>query len=218
MSEVSKGGRTILFVTHNLAVLESLCPHSMLIKNGYINFWGQTKNCIENYLQHPVDDVIEGRPVEIRQTHPKFKLISTTPCNRNGEACHTFRADDEIYIHLDYEISGLITGARLVIRIINQFNSVLFSTTDIDNSPDQILLRNPGIYRSICEIPRYLLNKGSYSISVSADIPMREWILEEQILAKFTVDVAGAIGSIYSDDRLGIFRPLLIWSTIRIKQ
>jgi lipopolysaccharide transport system ATP-binding protein len=214
MSAVAKGGRTVLFVSHNLAILESLCPNSILIKTGLIDSYGNTKSCIEKYLKFLETIKTYSEKVDIHQSNKKFCLHSIQTQDNNKEPCINFRSDSEIHIRLIYEIFEILLDTRIVIRVIDKFNTVLFSSSDIDNVPNQTHYRSPGTYDALCKIPRNLLNQGEYSISVSADIPMKEWILEEQVLIGFTVDNAGAVGSSFSDNRLGIFRPLLFWTTI----
>ena len=52
MQDVSKGeGRTVLFVSHNMAAVRSLCTRSIVIKNGNIDFDGQTEAAISHYLR-----------------------------------------------------------------------------------------------------------------------------------------------------------------------
>ena len=50
MEDVSKSGRTILFVSHNMAALESLCGKSFLLHNGQLNFGGATSEVIHRYM------------------------------------------------------------------------------------------------------------------------------------------------------------------------
>jgi lipopolysaccharide transport system ATP-binding protein len=50
MGEVSKGeGRTVLFVSHNMAAVSKLCKNSMMLANGEIDIIGETKRVIKNY-------------------------------------------------------------------------------------------------------------------------------------------------------------------------
>jgi lipopolysaccharide transport system ATP-binding protein len=52
MGEVSRGeGRTVLFVSHNMAAVQQLCPSSLILKNGCVDFLGSTENAIERYGQ-----------------------------------------------------------------------------------------------------------------------------------------------------------------------
>lgn len=56
MDAVSKNeGRTILFVSHNMGALKSLCSKGILIKNGMIEFKGEINATIETYLKETTD-------------------------------------------------------------------------------------------------------------------------------------------------------------------
>ena len=50
MNAISKSGRTILFVSHNLSAVKNLCTRGIFLKNGKIAFDGPVSNAIENYL------------------------------------------------------------------------------------------------------------------------------------------------------------------------
>lgn len=50
MEDVSKSGRTILFVSHNMSAVESLCSKSILLKNGELNFAGPSADVIQKYM------------------------------------------------------------------------------------------------------------------------------------------------------------------------
>ena len=50
MGEVTKGGRTVLFVSHNMAAIENLCDRCVLLKNGSVEFEGATAEAIPKYL------------------------------------------------------------------------------------------------------------------------------------------------------------------------
>ncbi len=50
MEDVSKSGRTILFVSHNMAAIESLCARSILLKNGQLHFSGSSADVIHQYM------------------------------------------------------------------------------------------------------------------------------------------------------------------------
>lgn len=55
MQDVSKSeGRTVLFVSHNMAAVRSLCTHGVLLKNGMVDFIGNIPNTLDHYLK--IDD------------------------------------------------------------------------------------------------------------------------------------------------------------------
>ena len=50
MEDVSKQGRTILFVSHNLAAVQSLCKKSILVQGGRLVQYGETSQVLDQYL------------------------------------------------------------------------------------------------------------------------------------------------------------------------
>jgi lipopolysaccharide transport system ATP-binding protein len=56
MNEVAHGGRTVLFVSHNMTAIEELCPQSILLKNGRIERSGPTHEVVGHYLSSTVAD------------------------------------------------------------------------------------------------------------------------------------------------------------------
>lgn len=51
MKDVSQEGRTVLFVSHNLPLVQGLCPTSILLENGQIKYAGDTQSTINHYLK-----------------------------------------------------------------------------------------------------------------------------------------------------------------------
>ena len=62
MDEVRRSGRTVLFVSHNMATVENLCSTTMVFREGKIAFMGPSKEAVQYYLQSVVDrdPVLEG--------------------------------------------------------------------------------------------------------------------------------------------------------------
>ncbi|MEQ8924672.1 MAG: ABC transporter ATP-binding protein [Fulvivirga sp.] len=57
MNEVANSGRTVLFVSHNIAAVKSLCSRSIVLKGGMKIFDGLTKDGIDNYLDSSAENV-----------------------------------------------------------------------------------------------------------------------------------------------------------------
>jgi lipopolysaccharide transport system ATP-binding protein len=62
MSEVSRAGRTVVFISHNMAAVENLCDRGILLENGRLTFSGDMKQTVEHYLQ---GSAVGGRPFQI---------------------------------------------------------------------------------------------------------------------------------------------------------
>ena len=103
MQDVSKGeGRTVLFVSHNMAAVQSLCNKGVVLNNGRVLFIGSTNEAIKFYLN---DNIISNQG-EIKDAIAKIKdyitikdiLINGSPRNQI-----TIPSNDSI---LDLEIIG----------------------------------------------------------------------------------------------------------------
>ena len=69
MSEVSQAGRTILFVSHNMAVVEKLCQRAILLQEGEIYFQGDTEEAIHRYMHKMLAaNQAEGHTFDLSQS------------------------------------------------------------------------------------------------------------------------------------------------------
>jgi len=74
MHDVSRGGRTVLFVSHNMAAVQALCTRAIWLDRGVVAAEGATQAVIGKYLQgaRPVDEVVDrprmlGESIELRR-------------------------------------------------------------------------------------------------------------------------------------------------------
>ncbi len=87
MQEVSQGeGRTVLFVSHNMASIRSLCTRAILLENGRIKFDGNTQEAIDKYLSFD-EDINEKLPVytEKLNTTKKVQVLELKITSTQGE-------------------------------------------------------------------------------------------------------------------------------------
>jgi len=103
MDEVSRReGRTVLFVSHNMAAIQNLCTQSILLERGNIQIFGDTPSVIDGYLRQtsPANDVADlskGRAAWAKECIRAVRLLSNTGLN-----CHDFGLGDNITIAVDF--------------------------------------------------------------------------------------------------------------------
>jgi lipopolysaccharide transport system ATP-binding protein len=97
MAEVSKSNRTVLFVSHNMAAIESLCNRSIVLRQGRIVFDGDSRRAIEYYLQNisgeysqrgtPTVDLEQapGRPSKFKPQLKRLELYTEGGRPLDGE-------------------------------------------------------------------------------------------------------------------------------------
>lgn len=110
MSDVARGGRTILFVSHNLTVVEALCPRSIHLAAGALVGDASTSEIVEDYLEQRRDPI---RNADIRETPLQPGLVlervsHSPPTIRSGDAA-------EIEICFRAEAAGQIRECAVLI-------------------------------------------------------------------------------------------------------
>src|SRR5262249_5079408 len=110
MGDVAKEGRTILFVSHNLASLKQLCATSYWLNGGQINAKGSTANVVSSYLAS-LDTGKEVRSAIFPEdTSKESQLRSARVLNTSREEINNFGCDDPVVVELVYQVHRQTPG------------------------------------------------------------------------------------------------------------
>jgi len=174
MSEVSLGGRTVLFVSHNMAAVENLCRRGMVLLQGNLAFSGSAKEAIDYYLhsvtgQGPTDQshIIDlttaaGRPAKCRTLLRRLELFTARDGPLNCPL--PIGAPLKAYIHFRLEKPSANVEASLA------FDSLLGQTILTAHSvfePEHTWGEVAGEQTFVCEIPSLTLFPGEYKVRVA---------------------------------------------------
>lgn len=123
MQDISKGeGRTVLFVSHNMASVQSLCSRGLVLNNGLINYDGSIKDAIYNYLK------IGGLSNEINyKNHVKnYGITDILFQNRDGQRLNTIMVGQEVRISFKFINPGT-QPISLSMAFYDHTNTFLFA-------------------------------------------------------------------------------------------
>jgi lipopolysaccharide transport system ATP-binding protein len=215
MKDVSKCGRTILFVSHNMGSIRQLCPKSMLLSAGRIEKIGTTDEIIKLYLGGEVgkDDVCQ------RNWHAKeapgnedVRIYSANLKNESGQTKTTYGTNEAIHVEITYRVYQDLPSLALGIYIHNQLGLHVCYSTDNDPIENLKKPKGAGYYTTICVIPGQFLNTGKYTLSIDCRIPYVKPICAIPNTLSFSVVAAGGPASVLGP-RTSIVCPLLEWKT-----
>jgi lipopolysaccharide transport system ATP-binding protein len=150
-------GRTILFVSHNLPSIRTLCSKSIVLANGQLDYQGSSNDAIEYYQKN---EVLFDRKLmlEIIDSDNLVKLNSLEISNSKKEEKLLYREND-IIVDIEYEI--LVPELELYSSIhINHGGQCVFV------AGNQSRIHIMGKYKTTCIIPNNLFNNLQYSLSV----------------------------------------------------
>lgn len=210
MEEVGKLGRTILFVSHNMATVRSLCDRAILLAAGQVVMSGTPSDAIATYLSSLVE--AEGLVEWIDDTQApggdEIKLRAIALIAPDGEISSTFEVDQPIEVEISYEVQQPLRNMRFNLWILTLYGEIAFISTDHNSRESHTL---PGKYKTVCTIPGGLLNVGKYIVKVDSDIPGIKILVSGGEYLSFTTVGLGNHGSYYPEQWSGVVCPKLDW-------
>ncbi len=215
MSDVAQGGRTVLFVSHNMSAILNLTEEAIVLDKGQIVFHGPTPEAVDMYLAAAMQRSGERlwTPEEIPASAAPFRPIALRVKNPQGRTTDAVRATEPVTIEVEYALDAPIQGLRVGIYLLSMRGEYVFTSFDTDDVDafHQWETRPAGRYVSRCTIPADLLNEGRYLVSVNASAYRVKRYFQEDNAVAFTVDITGAPGSHWAEPRPGLVRPRLHW-------
>ncbi|HXI85229.1 MAG TPA: ABC transporter ATP-binding protein [Verrucomicrobiae bacterium] len=162
MGEVAKGGRTVVFVSHNMAAILGLCQRVVSLENGMLTKDGPTQDVVEFYLSK---DGKKGQNQlaqrKDRTGSGRLQFTSVRLCTESGEV-DTVKSGEDLTVELYFEAPEPIfpRSARLGISLVTATGVELVSFDSASGSFEPQCLPIRGVFR--CHIPHFPLVRGTY--------------------------------------------------------
>ena len=215
MKDVSRGeGRTVLFVSHNMTAVKSLCHTGILLQNGTIFRIGDAESIVAEYLRG--DSSIDNHKIWSHPTVKAFgvEILEIGVRKKEGDFNDSIKVTDSFEIVLRYKITNYFRAFHITYHIKNEYGNDVFSCSGADKHYP--LEHNCGVYEQICYIPANFMNWGSYSIDLFVVEGLTRPILRENDIVSFTIsNKAQEIGS-YMGREPGDITPSFIFKEIRL--
>ncbi len=210
MESVGREGRTVLFVSHNMAAVRTLCSRALLMKNGQIVKDEEIETTIGSYLSE--GDTSAASIVWDEQNapqSPEIQFVKAYILNEDGEHTSLIDCRKEFSIVVEYKVLKPLRELRIGFFMQN------IEGIPVCGSNDPVAwhrsTREPSRYVSKCTFPGYVLNAGGYSIFFGADIPPYEKpLVTTPFCLSFNIEDTEGHGAL--NERLpGVVRPKLNW-------
>lgn len=162
MGDVSKGeGRTVLFVSHNMAAVDKLCKSGVFLQNGKVELIGSKEQIIEKYLSSGLGEII-GKRHWSEEEAPGNNNIKILDFNVSGVHSKILTTNSGIDITFTIRCYKANTSIGFNAKVLDQYDSLIFTTGNPIAKGDS----KDGIYKINLSIPHSLLNQGIYKIKV----------------------------------------------------
>ena len=216
MQDVSHGeGRTVLFVSHNMAAVRKLCKTGILLENGQIKKTGYISNVVDEYLSE--EENLECRADYDGDDAPGFdtvKIRHIRLINEKGHSINFGYITNSIGICVDYEVLSDTPAFTHGLNIFDISGAHLFTSHDNTFSNNQTVRK--GFYRTIAWIPANLLQCRDYFLTFAfmRYAPFQVLFHSHYLIKIHMVDDLNAPTRMenYNEDLPGMIRPVINWS------
>ncbi len=157
-----RGGRTVLFVSHNMASIKQLCKKGVLLENGTVKYVGGIKDTVEHYLTNSIQ----------ASQNAYFEDINTAPGN-DKIRIKSFEVNPIIGNELNVE-----SGLRFTLKFVNFVPDIMLDATFELSTAENVVVFHTGKvvspngdskigqYTVSFDIPPFMLNTGKYIMKV----------------------------------------------------
>jgi homopolymeric O-antigen transport system ATP-binding protein len=219
MQEVSKSeGRTVIFVSHNMQAITSLCSTAILIQNGKVALHGDTAQAVTHYLSSKARNSGEAVwPFERAPGTSIVKLRAVYAMNDRNEIRNAFDLGERVTLKAEF---WMLKKARMTVsfHLYNQQGINLFATANWSDPVWGSHEYEPGLYSCWCDVPKNFLNDGDHYVKIYLTKDNNAAIIEVELheVISFSMQDSGDSRSGFTGTWLGAVRPILPWSGIKI--
>ncbi len=188
MQDLSRGeGRTVLFVSHNMGSVQSLCTSGLLLENGALTFNGNTEEAIAKYLTGNKESVSDLTEIKERKGAGNIFLTNIILGNPQLETA-VFKLGERIGFHLKFNVKKNF-GANRLRFLIGVYNdreeSILRFDSDANAKIELGDKSNNGAVSCVME-DHLTITPGRYSVNIAI---FNNGVLEDHITGKVLFEI-----------------------------
>jgi len=221
MQDVStKEGRTVLFISHNMAAIRNLCSRVLLVREGKLVADKGTEEAIADYMEQNIYNGAIASEVDIQKriegailrTNPFIRLKEIKVSNADGVPQTVFVSDQEIVVSIKFECLQPVNNLLIVVNVVDENNIPFLTALNVDDPQIEKISNSmkPGIYKAHCVFPANLFGEKRLFLSVQLIYPKTEHLRVEKIL-KMDVNFRGFSSVQYGNYGEVFVRPRLRW-------
>lgn len=219
MTDVAKGGRTVVFVSHNMQPVRAFCERALLLDHGRLIDDGETDTIVRRYLAS-VEASETGRrrwiSPDSRPGNRDHAFVEVRVTDDSGQLGSTFFSSDAI--HVTCELESEIDEPDLIVAVdvVASDGTVVLRSYSTDPLDRPQRGARPGLNAMQCTIPGGLLNAGRYLLNIHGYVRSIDGFVHENGVLQFDVtadhDESFFITRLHG--RPGVIAPTLGWASV----
>lgn len=218
MQDISKqGGRTVLFVSHNMAAVKSLCTRGIVLEHGKVVYTGEIEEVISEYLN--LDNNLTSKKIYNNIEAPSseiVRLLETEVINNQFINKFDYFINEKVGVKITFEI--LIETDDLVLGL-NLYNDEEIHILSSHQKKQNINYK-VGLYQTAVWLPNNFLSEGYHFCGIAAMSYKGIFKVHFHDINKFSFNIIDefdentARGIDYKGKFPGVVRPILDWDNV----
>lgn len=164
MKDVVNSGKTVVFVSHNMAAIQSLCKRCLLLFNGQVAAYGEVQNVVNAYLTNSYTRNFQDRASDDWKARI-CSFVKVECQNRAGTPVRTIQHGEDLIIVVDLMLSEPVEKGRSFVTIHGPDGMTLYETDTLRHG--KVLKLAAGPHRMKVMFPKLSLLPGIYSFTIS---------------------------------------------------
>ena len=182
MGEVSRSGRTVLFVSHNLNAVETLCTKALSLDKGRVQEHGDDVRGIINRYLGGTSGAAQMASEWVNDTnafdHPVVQPSYFAVVNAQGRPLTaTVRNDEQLYVVVRGEVRQSDPALNAGFSLFNPDSQELLWSLTTDGPESEWPQMDRGVVELRCALPPRWLNEGRYRLELFWSLHCRDWIV-----------------------------------------
>lgn len=210
----SKEGRTVLFVSHNLSAVQTLCNKTIVLADGRIANHSDSDYAVRFYLENVYKHEFRTKYTS-NMSNDETRISEIVLLNEEGFETNNPIITQKHRLVIRYRNTVENQKLNISISFFDEENNYVISSPSLTdglyfNKPHSI-----GNYESVCTLPENIFNDKTYNLTVMLVLDAKEIVeqLNDIIQLNFVDDGKNRFG--YLGKWSGVVRPILEWRTIR---
>jgi len=176
MEDVSKEGRTILFVSHNIGAVSQLCDRVIVLDHGCCIADTTVEDGIQKYLSKSQSKISRVDYAECLDKGVQISHVSIRDI-RNNEIT-LCKHSEEFQLVVEYRVRDWPVGAYVCVDVFNESDQRLIWSCDINSVDEMALKRQNGLHRATISMPAFVLTHGRYYFTFAIYDPGKRTVFE----------------------------------------
>ncbi len=212
MQDVADSGRTVLFVSHNMASVLQLCNKALFLSQGQVAGAGPAPEVMTQYMAAGADTAAEVVwSMAEAPGDETVKIRAVRVLNQSGEVKPDYLLSEPVTLEMEFWTGT--DGKRLnpSFHVLDTRENIVFATSNLHHPELMDRRYRAGTYSARCTIPAHLLNDGNYKVSafLQEDAHHLPAIVPE--IVSFVINDDGTSRGDYTAGWIGVVRPMLSW-------